>query len=104
MMSHVLTNSAQGQAASSGRYRFETLPQPITATRTRLLLSAPAAADVGCAARLPSVRAAPAPTARPKNLRRSNSVNSMEHAFRNGDCVTRASRHQLVIYQLAEEQ
>src|SRR5688572_24470490 len=35
MMSHVLTNSAYGQAAKSGRYRPETLPQPMTPTRVR---------------------------------------------------------------------
>ena len=36
MMSHVLTSSAYGHFARCGKYRCETLPQPMTPTRILL--------------------------------------------------------------------
>src|SRR5688572_10641058 len=77
-MSQVLTNSANGQLARSGKYFVETLPQPMTPTRTFFETLATAGVSAACRPcrdlTFDKVSAAPAAAVRSKNFRRSNSV------------------------------
>src|SRR5262245_40334428 len=76
MMSHVLTTSTNGDSLRCGKYRFDTLPQPITPTRIFLPLldDGESVSEVAAAADFampPNVSAAPPTKARSKNSRRS---------------------------------